>query len=130
MAHYARININTNIVEKVIVAEDDLINTFPDANRWIKTSYNTHGGIHYDPITGNPSEDQSKALRKNFASVGYTYDQTKDAFIPPKEYASWTLNETTCNWEAPIPRPELTQEQIDNNNYYKWNEENQTWDLV
>jgi hypothetical protein len=123
MAHYARININTNIVEKVIVAEDDLINTFPDANRWIKTSYNTHGGIHYDPITGNPSEDQSKALRKNFASVGYTYDQTKDAFIPPKEYASWTLNETTCNWEAPVACP--TDGQV-----YGWNEENQTWDLV
>lgn len=123
MAHYARININTNIVEKVVVVEDDLVNTFPDANRWIKTSYNTHGGIHYDPITGNPSEDQSKALRKNFASIGYTYDETKDAFIPPKEYASWTLNETTCNWEAPVACP--TDGQV-----YGWNEETQTWDLA
>ena len=123
MAHYARININTNIVEKVIVVEDDLVSTFPDSNRWIKTSYNTHAGIHYDPVTGNQSEDQTQALRKNFASVGYTYDQTKDAFIPPQPYNSWTLNETTCNWEAPVACP--TDGQV-----YGWNEADQTWDLV
>jgi len=115
MAHYAKVNPNTHIVETVIVVEDDLVNTYPDSNRWIKTSYNTFGGIHYDPITGNPSADQSKALRKNFASVGYTYDQTRDAFIEPKPFNSWTLNETTCCYDPPVAYP--TDSQV-----YKWNE--------
>jgi hypothetical protein len=62
-------------------------------------------------------------FRKNYAGVGYTYDQTRDAFIPPKPFNSWTLNETTCLWEAPVVKPE------DNNNY-KWNEDTQQWDLI
>jgi hypothetical protein len=68
--------------------------------------------------------------RKNFAGIDFTYDPVRDAFIPPKPFNSWTLNETTCLWESPVSRPELTQEQIDNNNYYSWNETNQTWDLT
>ena len=61
---------------------------------------------------------------------GFKYDQTRDAFIPPKPFASWILNEDTCIWEAPIAMPELTQEQIDNKNSYSWNEETTSWDLV
>ena len=93
-----------------------LIDNFIDneKGRWVQTSYNTYGGVH--KLGGTP-------LRKNFAGVGYTYDSMKDAFIPPKPFNSWTLNETTCLWEAPVARPE-------DDNRYTWNETNQTWDLV
>jgi hypothetical protein len=81
------------------------------------------------PITIE-STDQSKAFRKNYAGIGYIYDQTRDAFISPKPYPSWILNETTCLWEAPVVRPELTEEQLQDGSKYVWNEDNQTWDLV
>jgi hypothetical protein len=80
---------------------------------WKQTSYNTHGGVHSSG--GTP-------LRKNHAGIGYTYDEDRDAFIPPKPYKSWILNEDTCLWESPIPYPQ-------DNNIYKWNEQNQSWDL-
>jgi hypothetical protein len=114
MAHYAKVK--NRIVTKVIVAEEEFINNLVDneAGRWIQTSYNTYGGVHQ--LGGTP-------LRKNFAGIGYTYDESKDAFIPPKSFNSWTLNETTCLWEAPVDYPTDGQE-------YKWNETNQTWDLV
>ena len=68
-----------------------------------QTSYNTHGGIHY--TDGEPSADQSKALRYNYAGIGYSYDEDRDAFIPPQPYASWVLDEDTCLWVAPIAYP-------------------------
>jgi hypothetical protein len=71
-----------------------------------QTSYNTRGGVHYNPATGEPSADQSKAFRKNYAGIGFSYNAIRDAFIPPKPYNSWKLNENTCWWEAPIPLPE------------------------
>ena len=130
MAHFAKLGTG-NIIEKVEVVSNDIATTeqagveflqnlYKDRAVWKKTSYNTIGGVH---LTGGTP------FRKNFAGVGYTYDQTRDAFIEPKPFNSWTLNETTCLWDPPVARPELTQEQIDNNNYYTWNEENQTWDL-
>ena len=96
MAHYAKVT--DGIVTKVIVAEADFFDNFVDdtPGQWIQTSYNTHGGVHV--LGGTP-------LRKNFAGVGFTYDANKDAFIPPKPYNSWTLNETTCLWESPLPYP-------------------------
>ena len=96
MAHYAKVT--DGIVTKVIVAEADFFNNFVDDSpgTWIQTSYNTHGGVH--ALGGTP-------LRKNFAGVGFTYDANKDAFIPPQPYASWTLNETTCLWDCPLPYP-------------------------
>jgi hypothetical protein len=114
MAHFAKIGIG-NIVERVEVVSNDIATTeqagvdflnnlFGKKDVWKQTSYNNN-------------------IRKNFASVGYTYDQEKDAFIPPKEFKSWILNETTCLWEAPVAKP--TDGQL-----YRWNEENQTWDLV
>jgi len=123
MGHYAKVNYGK--VEKVIVAEEDFFNTFVDTSpgEWIKTSYNTRGGIHYQPNSNTPSDDQSKALRKNYAGIGYTYDQTRDAFIPPKPFNSWILNEDTCKWEAPVALP-------DTENRYTWNETNLTWDLI
>lgn len=123
MAHYAKV-LNKK-VQKVIVAEEDFFNTFVDSSpgEWIKTSFNTRGGVHYQPNSHTPSDDQSKALRKNFAGIGHTYDEDRDAFIEPKPYDSWVLNETTCLWEAPVALP-------DTENSYNWNEENQTWDLI
>lgn len=118
MSHFAKIE--NNIVTQVIVAEQDFIDT--QEGTWVQTSYNTRGGIHYQPNSNTPSEDQSKALRKNYAGIGWTYDTTRDAFIPPKPYESWSLNETTCLWEAPVPRPTDGQR-------YLWNETDLTWDL-
>ena len=105
MAHYAKVL--EGIVETVIVAESEFFNNFVDDSpgKWIQTSYNTRGGVHYEPNSNTPSSDQSKALRKNYAAVGYTYDKKRDAFIPPQQFPSWTLNETTCLWDPPMPQP-------------------------
>ena len=120
MAHFAKIE--NNIVTQVIVADQDFIDSISNENDlWIQTSYNTRGGIHYKPNTNEPSEDQSKALRKNYAGIGYTYDSTKDAFIAPQPFNSWTLNEKTCNWVSPLPFPT-------DGETYKWNEETLSWE--
>ena len=123
MAHYAHIN-EQNIVDQVIVAEQDFINTglVGDPNSWIQTSYNTRGGIHYQPDSNDPSEDQTKAFRKNFAGIGYFYDSNRDAFIPPKPFNTWILNEESCYWEAPVPFP-------NNGNSYEWDDETVSWVL-
>jgi len=121
MAHFAKLGVG-NIVERVEVVSNDIATTeqagveflqnlYKDRAVWKQTSYNSN-------------------IKKNFAGIGYKYDQTRDAFIPSKPYNSWILNETTCLWEAPIPMPELTQEQIKNESGYKWNEENQSWDFI
>ena len=98
MAHYAEIN-ESGTVLRVIVAEADFIATMPGT--WVQTSYNTRGGVHHDPHTGEPSADQSKALRKNYAGIGFTYDAVRDAFIPPKPSADAVLDEMTCTWSEP-----------------------------
>ena len=122
MPYFAKVN--NGIVEQVIGAEPEFFNTFVDTSPgdWIQTSYNTRGGVHYQPNSWTPSEDQSKALRKNYASIGYTYDRQRDAFIPPKPYASWVLNETTCLWDSPTPFP------TDGKRYY-WDEPTTAWVL-
>ena len=81
---------------------------------WVRTSYNTNNGVH--KLGGTP-------FRKNYAGIGYTYDETRDAFIPPKQYPSWTLNEDTCIWEAPVAYP-------DDGKRYEWNEETTTWNSI
>ena len=113
MAHYAKVT--DGIVTKVIVAEAEFFDTFVDdsAGEWIQTSYNTHGGEHL--LGGTP-------LRKNFAGIGFTYDYDKDAFIPPQPYSSWTLNEDTCLWEAPVAYPEDGKMYIWNENITNWTE--------
>lgn len=131
MAHFCKLG-KGNIVERVEVVSDDvatteqagmdfLNNLYGSRDVWKQTSYNTIGGEH--KLGGTP-------FRKNFASIGYTYDQTRDAFIEPKPYDSWILNETTCIWEAPITKPELTEQQLENGSKYVWNEQNQTWDFI
>ena len=111
MAHYAKVN--KGIVKQVIVAEAEFFDTFVDdsAGKWIQTSYNTKWGVH--ELGGTP-------LRKNFAGIGSIYDSVRDAFYAPQPFASWTLNETTCIWEAPVVRP-------DDGKSYEWDEATTNW---
>ena len=123
MAHYGKVE--NGIVTQVIVAEAEFFDTFVDSSpgEWIQASYNTYGGVHYQPNSETPSEDQSKALRKNFPGIGWKYDKEKDAFIPLQPYPSWTLNETTCLWDCPVAYP-------NDDKQYTWNETDQTWDEI
>ena len=124
MAHYAFIDEN-NIVTEVIVGrdEDEVVDGITDWEAYYaefrgqackRTSYNTQGGVH----TGDGTP-----YRKNYAGIGYTWDEARDAFIPPKPYDSWVLNEDSCLWEAPVAYP-------DDGETYEWNEETTSWDLV
>jgi hypothetical protein len=112
MAHFAQIDEN-NIVTRVLVIEQDVVDSglFGEPSTWVQTSYNTIGGVH--TLGGTP-------LRKNYAGIGYTYDSVRDAFIPPKPYASWTLVEDTCQWQAPVPMN-------DDGKLYTWNEDTLSW---
>jgi hypothetical protein len=121
MAHFVKLG-KGNIVERVEVVSNDIATTEQTGVEFLQNLYNDRATWKQTSYNGN--------IRKNFAGIGYKYDQTRDAFISPQPYPSWTLNETTCLWEAPIPMPELTQEQIDNKSGYKWNEENQSWDFI
>jgi hypothetical protein len=114
MSHFAKV-LDGKVIQ-VIVAEPEFFDTFVDssAGEWIQTSYNTYGGEH--KLGGTP-------LRKNYAGIGFTYDKQKDAFIPPKLYESWVLNENTCLWEAPTPRPT-------DGKTYKWDEATISWVVV
>ena len=114
MAHFAKLGVG-NIVETVEVVSNDIAITEQAGIDFLNNLYNTRDIWVQTSYNGN--------IRKNFAGIGYTYDQTRDAFIPPKPFNSWTLNETTCRWEAPVAKP-------DDDNRYNWNETNQTWDLV
>ena len=118
MAHFAKVV--DGIVTQVIVAEPDFFKTFTDSSpgKWIQTSYNTHGGIHYDPETGEP--DGKPALRKNFAGIGYSYNIDLDAFIPPKPYDGWVLDTGTGLWEPPLAMP-------DDGKAYKWDNTSESW---
>tara|TARA_R110000803_G_scaffold197472_2_gene261020 strand:+ start:121 stop:504 length:384 start_codon:yes stop_codon:yes gene_type:complete len=126
MANFAKIGLNNKVIEVLSVHNNELLDSngveqevigidfltkLTGWSIWVQTSYNNN-------------------FRKNHAGIGYTYDEDRDAFIPRKPLASWILNETTCLWETPVAKPELTQEQIDNNNYYNWNETTISWDIV
>jgi hypothetical protein len=137
MAYFAKLDENNNVIGVHTIINDvmtingveseqagiDFLTNLHGHNLWKQTSYNTRGGIHYHFIYNTPSEDQTKAFRKNYAGIGYTYDEQIDAFIPPKPYPSWILNEFSCLWESPVPYP-------NDGNIYRWNEDTQTWDLI
>ena len=121
MAHFAKLKVG-NIVERVEVVSNDIAtdeqtgvdflnDLYKTRDVWKQTSYNTKGGVHL--LGGTP-------FRKNYGGIGCTYDQTKDAFIPPKPFDSWTLNETTCIWEAPVAYPSDDKD-------YKWDESSTSW---
>lgn len=127
MPHFAKLN-EKNIVTFVAVGcqeddgkEEELVANTGDIYR--QTSYNTRGGVHYNPETGEPSADQSKAFRKNYAGIGFTFDEERDAFIPPKPFPSWVLNEDTCLWDAPVPYPSDGED-------YLWEENEQKWKSI
>jgi hypothetical protein len=136
MAHFAKVE--NGIVTQVIVIEQDVLNLghWGDPSSWVQTSYNTLGGVHSQG--GTP-------LRKNYAGIGYTYDSVRDAFIPANPFASWVLNESTCQWDAPTAMPsdgkryvwrESTTSWVEMPDYptdgktYTWNLETGTWDEV
>jgi hypothetical protein len=110
MAHFAKVE--DGIVTEVLVIDQEVIDTgaFGDPSLWVQTSYNTHGGQH----------PEGRPLRMNYAGIGYTYDAERDAFIPPQPFASWTLNEDTCLWDAPVAQP-------DDGKLYRWDEETLAW---
>lgn len=113
MGNYAKVE--DGIVTEVIVADSTFINSLPDSASWVKTSFNTLHGKHYEPDTnfGTESSDQSKALRKNYAGIGYHYDSTNDYFYPPKPegFNSWTLDSSIGDWVAPLAKPSLNANQ-------------------
>lgn len=121
MAHFAQIDENNIVTQVLVVSDQDavngqdfLANTLGLGGTWVQTSYNTHGGVHSNG--GTP-------LRKNYAGIGFTYDSQRDAFIAPKPFNSWILDEETCLWNAPVAMP-------NDGKLYTWNEDNQSWDEV
>jgi hypothetical protein len=129
MASFAKIGLNNKVIEILSVVNEvlhdsngveqesigiDFLTKLTGWAIWKQTSYNTHGGVHSSG--GTP-------LRKNHAGIGYTYDEDRDAFIPPKNYNSWVLNENTCLWEAPVAK-------ANDGNMYSWNESTLTWDII
>lgn len=129
MASFAKIGLNGKVIEVQSVVNEvlhdangveqeingiDFLTKLTGWSIWKQTSYNTKGGVHSSG--GTP-------FRKNHAGIGYTYDEDRDAFIPPKPFNSWTLDEDTCLWEAPVAYP-------DDGQIYRWNETDQQWDLV
>lgn len=120
MAHFAKVL--DGKVTQVIVAEPEFFDIFVDSSpgQWIQTSYNTRGGVHYKPNSDEPSDDQSKALRGNYAGIGFTYDAQNDVFYAPQPFPSWTLNQTTWTWEAPTPCPQ-------DGKFYYWDESTTSW---
>ena len=133
MASFAKIGLNNKVIEVLSVVNEvlhdangieqeaigiDFLTKLTGWAIWKQTSYNTFGGIHNN--NGTP-------LRKNHASIGYTYDETRDAFIAPKPFNSWILNEDTCLWNAPVAIPTAV---LEDNQYYSWNEQTLSWDLL
>ena len=114
MAHFAKVE--DGIVTNVVVAEQEYIDT--QEGTWVQTSYNTRGGKHYAPNSW--TEDSETPLRKNYAGVGYTYDATRDAFYEPQPYPSFTLDDDTCWWYAPVAYP-------DDDKKYRWDEDTTNW---
>jgi hypothetical protein len=133
MAHFAELNDQNEVLRVIVVDNADCLNAEGQEDEavgiafcqnllggnWIQTSYNTRGGVHYGQ-DGEP--DGGVALRKNYAGIGYSYDPVLDAFIPPKPFDSWVINETTGLWDAPVPRP-------DDGQIYMWNEDTANWVL-
>ena len=115
MSHFAQID-GTNTVTQVLVIDQETIDTglFGDPSSFVQTSYNTRGGVHL--LGGTP-------LRKNYAGIGFIYDASRDAFIPPNPYNSWTLNESTCQWNSPVAMP--TDDKL-----YSWDENTLSWVVI
>ena len=146
MAHFAKIGINSKVIGVHVVNNSDILNADGVEDEsvgkqflenihgwplWVQTSYNTWGGKHYtiaEDGTSTESDDQSKALRKNYAGIGKVWDEDKDMFYDKQPYASWTLNESTGEWNSPEPRPITETDGLPD--IYTWNEGTKSWDKV
>jgi hypothetical protein len=132
MASFAKIGLNNKVIEVLSVVDEvlhdangieqetigiDFLTKLTGYPLWVQTSYNTHGGVH---------DNGGTPLRKNHAGIGMIYDETRDAFIAPKPFNSWILNETTCLWEAPVAKPTTI---LEDNQYYFWNEAIINWEI-
>jgi len=113
--------VKNGIVQQVIVADQEFIDSLSNPEEWIQTSYNTRGGIHYAPNSNTP--DGGVALRANYAGIGYTYDVINDVFYAPQPYPSWIISSPTWLWEAPVPYP-------DDGKKYEWDENTISWVLM
>lgn len=125
MAHFAELDENDIVLRVIVVSDDDAVDGEVFCNNllggsWKQTSYNTRGGVHYDPETQTP--DGGVALRKNYAGIGHVFDEGRDAFMTTQPYPSWTLDEDTCYWEPPIPKPIAGP-----GGYYEWDEPTVNW---
>ena len=126
MAHFAKLDENNKVIHVSVVDNWNTVDGSGNESEEVGVAYlkSIHGAD-----TNWKQTSYNGNIRKNYAGIGHTYDAARDAFIALKPYNSWILNEITCLWEAPVARPELTQEQIDNKNYYNWNEETLNWIL-
>lgn len=124
MAHFAKLDANNVVVFVTVGRNEDNGKEAELSARtgdvYKQTSYNTRGGVYYTPNTGTPDPDQTKAFRKNYAGLGYTYREDLDAFVPPQPYPSWVLDSFSCLWNPPIPYP-------DDGKLYIWDETTQSW---
>jgi len=145
MAHFAKLGLNGKVIAVLTLNNSDMLNASGvedesvgqqylerhnnwAAQLWIQTSYNTRGGKYYN--TDGTEGDQSKALRGNYAGIGYTWDEDNNIFLPKKPYDSWIKDVATASWKSPIgDAPALTEEQKTAMSYYQWNESVQSWDL-
>ena len=137
MAHFAKLDENNYVIAVHVVVNEvitingieseqvgiDFLSNLHGYNLWKQTSYNTRGGVHYQSDNNTPSINQNKSLRKNCAGIGYYYDSIRDAFIPPKPFPSWTLNEDSCLWDSPVPYP-------NDGKMYTWNEDILNWQEI
>ena len=128
MAHFAELDENDTVLRVIVVSDENAIDGEVFCNNlfggsWKQTSYNTRGGVHYDPDTQEP--DDGVAFRKNYAGKGYVFDEGRDAFMTAQPYPSWTLDEDTCYWEPPVPKP-LPKF----GGYYKWDEPTVNWVFI
>ena len=128
MAHFAELDENDTVLRVIVVSDENAIDGEVFCNNlfggsWKQTSYNTRGGVHYDPETQKP--DDGVAFRKNYAGKGYVFDEWRDAFMAPQPYPSWTLDENTCYWEPPVPKPPS-----DPGGHYEWDEPTVNWVFI
>jgi hypothetical protein len=150
MAHFAKLNQENIVIDVIKVNNNELLDNgieseqkginflksiFGEDTNWKQTSYNTVAGIYYTPNSNQtiigliPDQDQSKAFRKNYAGIDFTYDPIRNAFIPPKKYNSWILDENTCNWKPPIDLPSIRTYGNPPKDYYiDWNEDLVRWE--
>lgn len=130
MAHFAQLDQNNIVIGVYPIADSNCLDSNGNESEEVGINYCQHFfEVLYGPNTKWKQTSYNRKIRKNYAGIGYSYNEELDVFIPPKPYPSWILNVEICDWEPPILQPELTEEQRKSGNYYDWNEETQEWKL-